>query len=266
MLDGTEKLQDCKFATYSFNIVLKTAVGEVPCAVWDFSSGPPDSGKHLLRRRRLRIFVMTPMSTSQLSDDSLELAERLQGHDDGALDDVFQRYRGAVARVIAARMDQRLRGRVDPSDIVQETLLEASRRINEYLADPRMSVRRWLLLLAEQNAKAAYRWHAQTQKRSILKEERLVQRPDQSNAGLGEVLPAQQTNPSERAIRGENRDLIRACLDRLNDVDRQVVELRYLKGWPLSEVAAELNLSRDAAAKRAIRALRKLGSLMGGHM
>ncbi|MCA9174235.1 MAG: sigma-70 family RNA polymerase sigma factor [Planctomycetales bacterium] len=193
--------------------------------------------------------------------DSAELLDSLRENPSEALEEVFDHYRAALGRVVASRLDPRLAGRVDPSDVVQETLLEAHRRIDEYLKQPDLPLRRWLCLLAEQNAKAAYRWHARTQKRSIHREEPLELLQQHGDAPPAVI--SDNTDPQDQLIRIEHRSRLAASLQLLKPSERTAIQLRYLDGKSLQEVADHLGISRNAAAKRAIRALRKLADLMG---
>ena len=174
------------------------------------------------------------------------------------LNRVFSENRLRIRSLVAARLDKKLNGRVDPSDIVQETLFDACRRLSEYIANPSVPFLKWLLALAEQNTITAYRRHMLTQKRSIAREEKLDQ-TDQSTQQPTNFEDNNRLNdPKFVAERAERLLQLQRAISMLNPQSQQVVRMRFLENRPLAEIAKQLNLSIDAVAKRAMRSLVKL--------
>ncbi len=142
---------------------------------------------------------------------------------------------------MSARLDQRLAARVDPSDIVQEALTDAGRRLPEFLRDRPMPYWAWLRRLARRRLIWWHRIHLGTRKRNVSLERDFERSASgRSTARLVDGLAASDTSPSGHAVRDEERALARAALDGLAAADRQVIELRYLEDLSFAQIAARL--------------------------
>lgn len=195
----------------------------------------------------------SPQSSVKLSSSDLQTAGNTK-----LLSELFVKYRDQLRRIVAARLDCRLRSRLDASDVIQDTLVEASRRIDEYLANPILPFDRWLSGLAEQNSVAAYRRHVQTQKRSLRTE-----CPLDSSASSGGIASAsRQRNPLEELLVREDRRLVADAMKRLNDSDRQIIHWRYFEDLRFAKIGKRLDISEDAATKRVRRAMLRLSRLL----
>jgi RNA polymerase sigma-70 factor (ECF subfamily) len=166
--------------------------------------------------------------------------------------------------MIALRMDRRLAARVDPSDVVQETLAEAVIKLSDYLRNRPLPFYPWLRQLAWDRLVALHRWHLRAKKRSVTREEHAEPAlPNDSVLELANRLMARGSSPSDRLQREEQRTRVRAALLRLADADREVLVLRHLEQLSTREIAAVLRTSEGAVYTRHLRALERLRDLLG---
>ena len=189
--------------------------------------------------------------------DTDELLDRATGGDRLAVEGLLDRHRERLLRMIAIRLDGRLAGRVDPSDVVQETLAAAAGRLDDYLRDRPVPFYPWLRQLAWDRLHDLHRRHLSTGKRSVLREEALGV-PDASAVELAAQFVARDTGPLKRLLREELRARVRATLAQLSRGDREVLILRHLEHLSAAESAAVLEIGVDAAKKRYVRAVRRL--------
>jgi len=191
------------------------------------------------------------------------LLARAAGGDPAAGQQLLARHRDRLRRMVAVRLDPRLAARLDPSDVVQEALLEAARKLPDYLRARPLPFYPWLRRLAwERLLKLHQRHRAAT--RDAARDERMAPAlPEGSVQELAQRLIASGTSPSGRAVRAETRDRVRAALAALPDADREVLVLRYLEGMTTAEVAAVLGLGESAVKMRHRRALDRLSHVLG---
>jgi RNA polymerase sigma-70 factor (ECF subfamily) len=200
------------------------------------------------------------MATDQA--DTEQLLERAGRGDPEATGRLLERHRRRLRRAVAVRLDRRLAARLDPSDVVQETLADAARRLPDYLRDRPMPFYPWLRRLAGDRLAALYRDHVRRGKRSVTLEEPPAL-PGDSVRDLAERLLAASSGPSARLRRRERRDRVRVALERLPERDREVLVLRQLEELSVAEVAAVLGVSEGAVYVRQLRALRRLKEALG---
>jgi RNA polymerase sigma-70 factor (ECF subfamily) len=194
--------------------------------------------------------------------DNDDLLRRAEGGDARARGALLQRHRERLRRMVAVRMDPRLAARLDASDVVQEALAEADRRLDGYLRERPLPFYPWLRQLAWDRLADEHRRHVRAARRSVTREEALPGLPDASALDLARRLVASATGPSEAARRGELRDRVRAALETLSGRDREVLVLRHLEQLTAGEVAAVLGLSEAAVKSRALRATQRLRALL----
>jgi RNA polymerase sigma-70 factor (ECF subfamily) len=176
---------------------------------------------------------------------------------------LFLQQKEGLRRAIRARMDRRLHGRIDPSDVLQEAYVEAHRRQDE-LAKVNMPPSLWLRLLTRQKLVDLHRHHLKAQKRSAGRE---VALPSGSLTETASVpapaqLDARQTSVSQAAMRAEKRLGVERALSRMAPADREVLAMRHFEGKTNSEVAQALNISPNAASNRYVRALARMKDLL----
>jgi RNA polymerase sigma-70 factor (ECF subfamily) len=163
--------------------------------------------------------------------------------------------------MVAVRLDRRIAARVDPSDIVQEALADAARRLDDYLRERPMAYYPWLRRLTWDRLDKAHRRHT-ARRRSVNREEP-ADLPDESAVKLAERLLAPNTDPARAAIQKEKRQRARALLDRLAAGDREVLVLRFLERLSTTETAAVMNITPGAVRLRLMRALDRLRHYLG---
>jgi RNA polymerase sigma-70 factor (ECF subfamily) len=196
--------------------------------------------------------------------DTEQLLDRAAAGDAAARGALLVRHRDRLRRMVAVRLDPRLAARVDPSDVVQDTLAEADRRLGEYLRDRPVPFYPWLRQIAGDRLGAEYRRHVRAGRRSVGREESPAALPEGSVMALADRLLDRGPGPSEAARRAELRDRVRRALDGLPPTEREVLALRYLEELTAREVGAVLGIGEEAAKKRALRALRRLHEALAG--
>jgi RNA polymerase sigma-70 factor, ECF subfamily len=201
---------------------------------------------------------------SQLQPDTEELIARATGGDDRARQQLLMRHHDRLIRMVAVRLDRRLAARVDPADVVQEALLEASQNLDDYLRDRPLPFHAWLRQYVWQRLSKLHRHHLGAQRRSVNREEAGEWNlPDESTAILADRLLARDSSPSQQALREEQRQRVQAALARLGPRDREILVLRHLEQLLTAEVAEVLGISREAVKKRHVRAIERLRALWG---
>jgi RNA polymerase sigma-70 factor (ECF subfamily) len=177
-----------------------------------------------------------------------------------ALLDRLAKHRDPLRRAVELRLDPALARRVDASDIVQDVLVEANRRLRDYLKDPAMPFHLWLRHLAKDRLIDAHRFHRKAQRRSLDREQ--ATHPPawaaESSVQLLAQLLDQEKTPASAAVQQELERRLRDAVTQLEDADREVILMRHYEGLGNQEVAAALDLTAAAASMRYLRALRRL--------
>jgi RNA polymerase sigma-70 factor (ECF subfamily) len=194
--------------------------------------------------------------------DTRELLDAAKRGEESAANLLFDRHRRAMRRVVAMRMDRRLARRIDASDIVQEALLVASRRLPAYLDGSEIPFHLWLRRIALDRLLDAHRRHRVADKRNMDRERPLYS--DRSSRELAGQLADLQPTPGALAIRAELTRRFEAAIEELPDPDREILLMRHYEHLTNREAATVLNLSDAAAAMRYLRALRRLRDSVGG--
>ena len=200
---------------------------------------------------------------SERKPGTQQLLRRAKEGDQAAGEQLLDLHRESLRRMIAVRMDRRMSARVDPSDVVQDALAEASRRFEEYLRSDDQQFVPWLRRIAWEKLVQLHRYHIGAQRRTVEREvvpER--QLGDRSAARLSRYLVSNVLTPSAAVARKERRASVRAAIDQLDDAYREVMVLRHLEQLSFPEVAEALDISRIAAQSRYRRALEKLHHLL----
>jgi RNA polymerase sigma-70 factor (ECF subfamily) len=199
------------------------------------------------------------------SEETQQLLRQAGGGDADAVNRLLDRHRASLRNMIRLRLDRALAGRVDASDVVQDVLLEASRRLDDYVRDASMPFHLWLRQLAKDRIIDMHRRHREAQRRSVDREQPLAAAaaPDRSAYDLaGQVLDPELT-PAAATIRRELEGRFLVALDQLNEDDREVILMRHYEHLGNSDVATALGLSPAAAGMRYLRALRRLRAVLG---
>lgn len=191
------------------------------------------------------------------SNDTSLLLKRVRAGDREALNRLFELHRKYLRRFMELRMTQKLKARVDPSDVVQETQVEVARRIDDYLKRRPMSFRVWLRKTADEQMIMMYRRHIGAERRSVQRE---VALPANSSVALARQLI--KGGPSKELQRRELATRVRKAVDRLPDTDREILLIRNFEGLTNQEAAEVLEIEPVAASKRYGRALIRLRNVL----
>jgi len=196
--------------------------------------------------------------------ETLDLLERLRGGDRQALTDLFQHYRDRLRRMVELRLDTRLQGRVDASDVLQDAFLDAATRLDGYLRGSELPAFLWLRLVVSERLLIYHRRHLGTKMRDAAQEVWLYRDPlpQASSAALASMLLGRLTSPSHAAIRAERVLRVQEALNALDPLDREVVALRQFELLSRAETAQVLGITEEAGAKRYIRALKRLKAIL----
>jgi RNA polymerase sigma-70 factor (ECF subfamily) len=194
-------------------------------------------------------------------DSLLEEVRRGQAE---AVERLLSVYREPLRRTIGLRLDPALAARVDASDIVQDVLLEAHRRLQDYLKNPAMPFHLWLRHIAKDHIIDAHRRHRQAQRRSLDREQPIVPSvlADHSSYELAGKLIDPELTPASEAIRREMQRRLDAAIADLDEDDREIILLRHREQLANRDVANALGLSEAAASMRYLRAVRRLRAVL----
>jgi RNA polymerase sigma-70 factor, ECF subfamily len=205
------------------------------------------------------------MNTSPATNPEIDALLRDAAEGDAtAVRCLLELHRRRLRRMIAARLDRRLAPRLDPSDVVQETLADAARRLPDYLRDRPLPFYPWLFRLAADRLARTHRDHIGSTVRGIGREERINGTAhDESTAErLVDRLTANDTTPGRRMAREERRLSLAGAIERMDEIDREILGLRYLDQLAFDEIAAVLEIGLSAAKMRHFRALERLRGLL----
>jgi RNA polymerase sigma-70 factor (ECF subfamily) len=197
------------------------------------------------------------------NDELLEAARR---GDENALALLVERHRQRLERMVQLRMDRRLQGRVDPSDVVQEAYLAVRGKFAQYEADARLPFFLWLRLEVGQKLVDLHRFHLGAQMRNAGQEVSLYQGalPQVTSVSLAEHLLGKLTTASRAAMRAELKIRVQEALNSMDSQDREVLILRHFEELSNVETAQVLGIKPTAAVNRYVRALKRLKTVFEG--
>jgi RNA polymerase sigma-70 factor (ECF subfamily) len=198
------------------------------------------------------------------SADTAELVQRARAGDRAAVNDLLTRYRQRLHRMVDMRLDRRLQGRIDPSDVLQDAYVDVLTRLEEYLRNPRLPLFLWLRLVVGERLMKLHRHHLGTQMRDAGREVSLYRGalPAASSAALAAQLLGKQTSPTEAVVRAERMMRLQEALNTLDLMDREILSLRHFEELTSAEAAQVLDIEEAAAAKRYVRALKRLKTIL----
>ncbi len=192
------------------------------------------------------------------SAETERLLEKVRAGDRQAFDQLFARHRPYLRQVVRLRLDPQLQPRVDASDVVQETQMEAFRRLADFLDRRPMPFRLWLRKTACERLIMVQRRHVGAARRSV---EREVSIPERSSLQIARQFLARGSSPSQRLNRREVAQQVRQALAQLSETDRELLLMRNLEALSNHEVAQVLQINPVAASQRYGRALLRLRQL-----
>lgn len=193
------------------------------------------------------------------SAETCKLLDRVRAGEEDAFNRLFARHRTELRRFVELRLDQRLRRRLDSSDVVQETQLEAARRLADFLERSPMPFHLWLRKTAYQRLLMIHRRHCDAARRDVQRE---VPLPEKSSVLLAQQLAAAGPTPSQEVSRRELARRVQAAVGRLSETDREILLMRSFESMSYHEVACLLEIQPAAAKKRHGRALIRLHAIL----
>jgi RNA polymerase sigma-70 factor, ECF subfamily len=198
------------------------------------------------------------------SSEEEGLLRRAKSGDHTVLAVLFTRYRDRLKLMVGLRLDRRLSGRVDSSDVLQEAYIEVHKRFAEWLADQQLPFFLWLRLITGQKLTDFHRRHLGAQMRDAGQEVSLYRGalPQASSASLAAQLLGKMTSPTQAAIRAEHKLLVQEALNNLDPLDREVLVLRHFEHLSNDETAQVLGVKKGTASQRYIRGLKKLKEIL----
>ena len=187
-----------------------------------------------------------------------------KGGDADAVNRLMERHRDSLRRMVQLRLDQKIQRRIDVSDVVQDVLVEANRRLQDYLANPAMPFHLWLRQIAQDRIIDAHRRHRVSAKRSVDRERPLAvpAADDHSTIQLAAQLADRELTPAAAATQAEMAKLVEAAIAKLPDQDCEIIIMRHYEQLSNQEIAQALGLTEPAASMRYLRAIRRLKELM----
>jgi RNA polymerase sigma-70 factor (ECF subfamily) len=197
-------------------------------------------------------------------DKTAELLAGVKAGDASAINQLMERHRDALRRIVQLRLDQKIQRRIDVSDVVQDVLVEANRRLADYVANPQMPFHLWLRQIAQDRIIDAHRRHRASAKRSVDKERPLAipAADDRSTMDLAAQLCDRELTPGAAVAQAEMARCVEQAIAKLPDQDCEIIIMRHYEQLSNQEVAQALGLTEPAASMRYLRAIRRLRELM----
>lgn len=198
-----------------------------------------------------------------MTSSSEDERRRLIDGGEEAVAEVFSQYRERLERMVAFRLDPRIRSRVDSSDILQEAFIEISRRIGEFISQPAVSCFVWMRQKTLQTLIDTHRRHFRD-KRDPKREVCFTLGADThaTSESIARQLVDEMTSPSQAAMNAEEIAGLQRALESMNEIDREVLALRHFEQLNNNQVAEILGTSPTAASNRYVRAATRLGEII----
>jgi RNA polymerase sigma-70 factor (ECF subfamily) len=199
--------------------------------------------------------------TNTVDTDPLQLLQQAQAGDGPALGRLVELYRAYLVVLARVQIGRRLQGKVDASDVVQEAFLGACRDFPQFRGSTEKEFLAWLRQILASLLANLVRHYQGTQRRDVRLERQLALELDQSSQAMDRGLAAQQSSPSQQAIRREQSVRLAGALGRLPEEWRELLILRHLEGLSFPEVARQMGRTVDSVKKlwpRALAGLRRL--------
>jgi RNA polymerase sigma-70 factor (ECF subfamily) len=204
-----------------------------------------------------------PAEGADMTVDPEQMLQEAQAGDATTLGRLLELYRRYLALLARVQIGQRLQGKVDASDLVQETFLEAHRNFSRFQGRSEAELITWLRRILAANLADLFRRYLGTQRRNVRLEQEIQDAFDRSSILLNRGLVAPHSSPSEQASRREQAVLLADALAQLPDDYRETIVLRNLEGLTFPQVAQRMGRSLDSVEKLWMRALARLRQLLG---
>lgn len=201
-------------------------------------------------------------------DDQTEtLLDAARRGDGDAINQLLEKHRGSVRRLVELRLDRKVQRRVDISDVVQDVMIEANGRLDKYLDDPAMAFHLWIRQIAWDRIIDTYRRHRVSAKRNMDREQPMSvpSGANHSTMELAVQLCDPALTPAAAATQRELADQVESVIELLGDQDREIILMRHYEHLSNLEIAEVLQLKPPAASMRYLRAIRRLRELLEEH-
>ena len=205
------------------------------------------------------------MENESIADNDSRI-DNAVGGDEVALSELFDEHRARLRRMVELRMDRRLKGRIDPSDVLQDAYVDLAKQLPNYAAKPDLPFFVWLRRITGQRLSMLHRHHLGAAKRNAGIEVGIFRSiPEASSIFLAAQLVGKLTTVTQALRRDERQTMLMSILEDLEEDDREIIALRHFEHMNISEIAAQYEISEAAAGMRHLRALRKMKKLLGDH-
>ena len=200
------------------------------------------------------------------SDEVDSLLRQAAAGDEAVWGELLESQRPRLRRMVELRLDPRLQGRLDASDVIQEAYVTAFLQLANYLEQQTLPFPLWLRLVTGQKLVALHRNHLGTKSRDARRQISIFQgaSPAASSGAMASKLIGRGPSPSENVGEMEERRRVQDALDRMNPLDREILALRHFEQLTNAETAQVLGLERSAASKRYVRALQRIKEILSG--
>jgi len=181
-----------------------------------------------------------------------------------AQSELFSHYRDRLKRMVRLRLNRRLQGRVDDSDIIQEALIEAARKLPDYAREPILPFYVWLRHLTGLKLVEIHRRHLGTKMRDAAMEVSLHRGglPGANSMSLAAFLLGTMTSVSQAAIKAEKRLALQEALNDMDPLDRELVAMKHFEQLTIDEMAQALEMPRSSVGRHYLRALKQLKAIL----
>lgn len=196
-------------------------------------------------------------------DDTAKLLMRVERGERGAIDHLFERHRAGLRRMVAARMDNRLARRVDASDVVQETIVEAYRQLPQYLQSRAVGFYPWLRQIGVNRLKDLHRKHVVSGKRTVDREvnDALHLSADAVH-NLTHQFISREPDPAARIVENEAVVQLREAISRLAPNELEIIVLRHVEQLSVVEISDVLGIATGTVKSRHYRTLVRLREIL----
>jgi RNA polymerase sigma-70 factor (ECF subfamily) len=197
-------------------------------------------------------------------DETVELLGKAKTGDGAAINQLMDRHRDSLRYLVQMRLDRKIQRRIDVSDVVQEVLVEANRRLMDFIENPSMSFRLWLRQIAKDRIIDAHRRHRGSARRSVDREQVIVNPMpgDVSSVQLASLLSDQQLTPAAQVLQKEMAERVEQAILKLEENDAEIILMRNYEHLTNQEVSQALSITEAAASMRYLRALRRLKAVL----
>lgn len=204
------------------------------------------------------------MPTATLNTEEL-LIDAKSGNE-VAINQLFGHHQESLRKMIRIRLDKRIQNRIGVSDVLQNVLIDAHRRLRKYLESPSMPFHLWLRQIAKDRMIDSYRRHRGSAKRSVDREQQMTvpRGSDKSSLNLANLIADSQLTPEVHAIKKEMAKQVNASIALLSRKDSEIIVMRHVDNLTNQEISNVLGLSEPAASMRYLRAIRRLREVIQG--